>query len=61
MAGSEDEQMLWMDEEPEVMDTAAEAAKNENDKVSALEAELARTKTELADVRKELAAKVRAS
>ncbi|GAX79403.1 hypothetical protein CEUSTIGMA_g6844.t1 [Chlamydomonas eustigma] len=57
MAGSEDEQMLWMDEEPEAIETVAESSTNENDKISRLEAELARTRTELADVRKELAAK----
>ncbi len=52
----EDEPMMWMDEAVEVQETRANVS--DSDAVSRLEAELARTRTELAEVRKDLAAKV---
>ncbi len=53
----QDHQLMWMDEEATEQ---AHAAQDEcdGDKLAQLEAELQRTRQELSDVRKDLAAKV---
>ena len=64
MPGNEgdEDQMMWMDDEAAAESTeaaAAAATANDPERAAQLEAELARTRTELADVRRDLAAKVR--
>lgn len=54
----EDDQMLWLDEEA-VSQQQAEATESDGDRAAQLELELQRTKQELSDVRKDLAAKAR--
>ena len=55
----EDEGLLWVDEADEVAKEATIIEANDSERVAGLEAELARTRTELTEVRRELAAKVR--
>ena len=51
--------MMWMDEEPTAEEPETTVSDEKDpERVAKLEAELARTRTELSDVRRELAAKV---
>lgn len=64
-----DHQLMWLEEENEEISqqqhvapaTGAEAPEQENAQLNALEDELQRTRRELMDVRKELAAKVQST
>ena len=61
MPQDDDDAMMWMDEGEEAEEATGETTatkENDSERVSKLEAELARTRTELSDVRRELAAKV---
>lgn len=61
MGGDDDDEgLLWVDEQDEAVAEEANASieANNSERVAGLEAELARTRAELTDVRRELAAKV---
>ena len=58
MGDEEDEGLLWVDEQEALPDATTSVEAKDSVRVAGLESELSRTRAELTEVRRELAAKV---